>query len=217
MDVETREQWVARFGDYLDTLDEHPQAEAPEEPDLFSLLAELAALKNEVKIESRQMKAALDQFRELFDGLHQANSRLEEDLKRQREQTSSEVREAQRDLLLELLDVRDRLQAAEVQARRFRPGWLARGRRVGDFSSGMKAGLSMLLRRFDEVLGRRGVRPLETIDRPFDPHTMHATETARHGDRAQGIVVGEIRAGFLQDDRLLRPAEVVVNKKDSKQ
>ncbi len=215
MDADTREQWVRRFRDYLDTLDEDPDFGAPEEPDLFTLLAELAALKNEVKIESRQVKAALDQFGELFDGLRQANSLLDEELKRQRKQASSEVREAQRDLLLELVEVRDRLQAAEVQASGFRPGWLLRIGRLRDFISGMEDGLGMILRRFDEVLGRRGVRPLQTVDRPFDPHTMHATETVQRRDRAHGVVVSEIRAGFWQDDKLLRPAEVVVNKKDS--
>jgi hypothetical protein len=86
MDEAAREQLVARFRAYLETAatgaEEPDQAAAP---DLFTLLAEVAALKAEVKVESRQVKAALDQFRELFDLLRQSHGRLEEELDRARE------------------------------------------------------------------------------------------------------------------------------------
>ncbi len=36
----------------------------------------------------------------------------------------------------------------------------------------------MNLRRLDETLLRRGVRPLAALGQPFDPHTMHAAELA---------------------------------------
>ena len=51
--------------------------------------AELAALKNEVKLESRQVKTALEQFRELFDTLQRANTRLGEELNQQREREAN--------------------------------------------------------------------------------------------------------------------------------
>nr|MBP6583493.1 nucleotide exchange factor GrpE [Chromatiaceae bacterium] len=69
-----------------------PEGEAP---DLFTLLAELAALRNEVKLESRQVKSALDQFGDLFDTLRDANRRLQEDLDRQRDRAAAERREAE--------------------------------------------------------------------------------------------------------------------------
>jgi molecular chaperone GrpE len=59
------------------------------------------------------------------------------------------------------------------------------------------------------------VRPLAAVGRSFDPHTMHAAEVANDREAAPGLVVGELRKGFLQGDRLLRPAEVVVNRSDS--
>lgn len=179
-------------------------------PDLFTLLAELAALKNEVKLESRQVKSALDDFRALFDTLREANACLSDEQERRREQDRKADQQGQKDLLLELLELRDRLQAGLDQARRFRPGWLA-GRAVG-FVASMAEGMSMNLRRFDETLARRGVRELPALGQTFDPHTMHAAELARNPYRPAGVVVGELRKGFLYQDRLLRPAEVVVNR-----
>ena len=70
----------------------------------------------------------------------------------------------------------------------------------------------MILRRLDETLARRGVRPLAAAGKRFDPATMHAAETTHHPDREDGQVVAETRVGYLHHGRLLRAAEVIVNK-----
>lgn len=210
MDEIAKEQLVDRFRAYLETA---PMAsEEPEAPDLFTLLAEVAALKTEVKVESRQVKAALDQFRELFDLLRQAQGRLEAELDRQREAADLGRQAAERELLLELLDLRDRLQAGLDQGRSYRPGWLARRGGAGEFVAGMSEGIAISLRRLDETLLRRGVRPLAVVGEPFDAQTMHAAEVAEDRDRPHGEVMRELRRGFLQGERLLRAAEVIVNK-----
>lgn len=213
MDETTREGLVARFRDYLDGAEEMPPEQATEAPDLFSLLAELAAMKNEVKIESRQVKSALDEFRGLFDTLQQSNARLDGELSRQRERETRERQDTERNLLLELLELRDRMQAGQDQLLRYRPGWLARRGGAGDYVGGIAEGQAMLLRRLDETLERRGVRPLQTLGRRFDPATMHATDTTHDPERDGGQVLGETRSGYLHHGQLLRPAEVIVNKR----
>lgn len=215
MDAATREQLLGRFSAYLDDLDDAPapdEAPAPAAPDLFTLLAQLAALKNEVKIESRQVKGALDQFRDAFDLVRQAQARLE-DGQAQRVEAQRRAREdQQRDLLLELLELRDRLQAAADQAHRYRPGWFARRGGAAGFVTAMGTGLGMNLRRLDDLLARRGVQALRVIGQRFDPQTMHAAEVGRDPNQATGLVLAEVRRGFVQGERLLRPAEVVVNR-----
>ena len=214
MDEATREGLVAHFRDYLDGAEEMPPEQAPEAPDLFSLLAELAAMKNEVKIESRQVKSALDEFRGLFDTLQQSNARLDGELSRQRERETRERQDTERDLLLELLELRDRMQAGQDQLLRYRPGWLARRGGAGDYVGSIAEGQAMLLRRLDETLARRGVRPLQALGRRFDPATMHAADTAHDPARDGGQVLGETRSGYLHHGRLLRLAEVIVNKRE---
>lgn len=238
MDAALKEQLVARFRAYLDQASPpEPEAEsaldwdsesrdpdqpieeaieyeteiAPEAPDLFTLLAELAALKNEVKLESRQVKGALNEFRALFEALQTSQTRLDEEAKRRRDSERRCEQDAHRELLLELLDLRDRLEAGHSQARRFRPGWLER-RRARAFIGSMAEGLAISLRRLDETLARREVQAFEVLGHRFDPHRMRASEVADDPDQPEGVVVEELRKGFRVGERLLRPAEVRVNR-----
>jgi molecular chaperone GrpE len=228
MDEAAKQQLVERFRAYLDATDaetfaadieQAPEAApeaAPEDalaaaPDLFSLLAELAALKNEVKLESRQVKGALDQFRELFDTLRDANARIMDEQQQRSQQAQAAAQQTQKTLLLELLELRDRMQAGHDQCLRFRPGWFGR-RRAAEFVASMAEGMAMNLRRLDETLSRRGVRPLPVLEQRFDPHRMHATELTADPKRDAGLVVAELRKGFLLNGELLRAAEVVVNR-----
>lgn len=218
MDTATKDDLTARFRAYLDQQDAASAGEAghavADAPDLFSLLSELAALKNEVKLESRQVKAALDEFHGLFASLEAANKRAEQDQQRRREQERASRARERKDLLLELLDLRDRLQAGQGAAAGYRPSGLF-GRRQGRaFAATMAEGLAMNLRRLDEILARRGVEPLPALGRAFDPHRMHAAELASDPQRRVGEVLAELRPGFLLDGELLRSAEVVVNRPD---
>jgi len=123
--------------------------------------------------------------------------------------------QAQKELLLDLLDLRDRLQAGHDQAVRFRPGRLG-GHSAVRFVASMAEGMAMNLRWLDETLARRGVRPLAVLGQPFDPHTMHVAELSDDPTQARGLVVGELRKGFHYQDQLLRSAEVVVNRPEGK-
>lgn len=212
-----KEDLLARLRDYLDRADEPsaaPAADEAEAPDLFSLLSELAALKNEVKLEARQVKTALDEFRNVFEALETANSRAEQEQQRRREQEQANRARERKDLLLELLDLRDRLQAGHAAAAGYRPRGLFGRRQARAFAASMAEGLAMNLRRLDETLARRGVQPLPALGRLFDPHRMHAAELASDPERRVGEVLAEQRAGFLLDGELLRSAEVVVNRPD---
>lgn len=222
MDAATQEALIEQFRAYLETQMQNDPPEVPDTesadaatPDLFTLLAELAALKNEVKLESRQVKTALDSFRELFDDVRTSHAQTLSEQERRREQTQAAERAAMREQLLEWLDLRDRLQAGHDQSARFRPRWWARQGRAPRLIGSLVEGMSMNLRRCDEILARRGVRPLPTLGHMFDPQCMHAVELVCDPHRPQGEVVAEQRSGWLLDDDLLRPAEVVVNRIDS--
>lgn len=217
MDAANRERLMERFAAYLDAADVEVStvdADGEDAPDLFTLLAELAALRNEVKLESRQVKSALDQFREALELIQGAETRAREERARRSEAEQRLAHDAERPLMLELLELRDRLQAGHEQALRYRPGWLARHGGAQDFVSGMAEGLAINLRRLDDSLARRGVRPLRVLGRPFDPRTMQAAEIARDPDQPDSLVLTELRPGYLQGERLLRAAEVVVNRRD---
>ena len=85
--------------------------------DLALLFAELSVLRNEVRVQARQFKTALDDMRALTELLSEQNRRLTRDLERARESEGTAQYQTERPLLLDLLDVRDRMAAAmEIMA-----------------------------------------------------------------------------------------------------
>jgi molecular chaperone GrpE len=215
LDDAAKDALTAQFRAYLDATDTTPTDGEDPAPDLFTLLAELAALKSEVKLESRQVKTALDEFRGLFDTLRERQAQLSAEQERRCEQMRASDRQGWKAMLLELLELRDRIQAGHDQAARFQPGWLTRMHRAPRLIASLAEGTAMSLRRLDEILARRGVRALPAVGRAFDPQRMHAAELARDPGRPTGEVVAELRPGWLLHDELLRAAEVVVNRADS--
>jgi molecular chaperone GrpE len=200
-------------------LEEWQETSGDDRPvDLHTLLAEMAALKNEIRLESRQFKTMLEEMRQFGEALREQNERLNRDLERQREQSAVEKRQAERSLLLGLLDLRDRLQAGVEAGAAHVPGFLAR--RVPAvvasetrFAHALAQGQALTLRRVDELLADRQVRPLEAIGQMLDPHRMRAVGVENAPDKPEGRVLREVLRGYYQHGELLRAAEVIVNKR----
>ena len=215
MDAAVKETLLDQFRDYLDSLDEVPQtvdAEGPE-TDLFTVFVELAAMRNEMRTESRLLKEALDEFRGVFGTLQSSHATLEQELKRAPADSRERARALLRPLLVELLDLRDRLAAGLQPAAERSVRWLDRWRtRRPDQPESWREGLGITLRRLDRILADRRVVRIETIGRRFDPRVGRVVGTSKDVGIGAGVVVEEVSAGFLWDDELLRAAEVIVNK-----
>ena len=218
MDPALKEQLLVQFRQYLDTatLEDGEQQQASGAIDLFTLFTELAALKNEVRLESRQVKQALDHSRELIDGLRETNLQFSQELARQRRQEDELRLTAERPLLLELVELRDRIEAAMQSLQHYRPGLLERlSDKRGRLIRGVGAGLEITQRRLDGLLARYQISPIEPIGKRLDPHTMRVSGTEQSDDQDDGMVLAEVRKGYLRANQVLRLAEVVVNKKES--
>ena len=72
----------------------------------------MAGLRSEVRTESRLVKEALDQFRGVFDTLRASQATVQQELERARAEARDQARAAMRPLLLDVIDLRDRLLAA---------------------------------------------------------------------------------------------------------
>ncbi|QQS54845.1 MAG: nucleotide exchange factor GrpE [Candidatus Competibacteraceae bacterium] len=217
MDTACKEQLLARFRAYLDELPEmEPTAEEDRHTDLYSLFAELVALKNEVKLESRQVKTALEEFRAVFATLQASQSQLGGELDRARGALPEQRRTVLKPVLLELLELRDRLEAGLRALQSYHPAlwvqWLRGRRKERDLLQAMAQGQDISLRRLDQILNAQQVVALETEGQPLDPHTMRAAELDRRPNLANGIVTEELRKGYTWQGELLRLAEVKVNR-----
>lgn len=229
LDETIRENLLSRFAAYLDGLDHDGAGEAAvqtadeeepaEEADLFSVFVELAGLRNEVRTQSRIVKEALDRFRSVFDTLQGSHAALEQELQRARDEANDRERARLRPLLLGVIDVRDRLAAglkpAAVAPRRWYERVLPKAEPAAE-AQAWREGLQMTLRRVDTLLANHGICVIDTVGRPLDPRTAAAIATVEHPSAADGIVVEEVRAGFLWHDELLRPAEVIVARRDAR-
>ena len=73
--------------------------------------------------------------------------------------------------------------------------------------------LAVVLRKFDSILMSQGISAIETVGRPFDPALMSVVGTREVPGVPSWIVVDEVRGGFLMGRRVLRSAEVFVNRR----
>jgi molecular chaperone GrpE len=224
VDDSTKQALLSQFSAWLDAAGDSP--EPPDETaiatDLYSLFVEMAGLRSEVRTESRLVKEALDQFRGVFDTLRTSQATLQLELERARTEARAQARAAVRPLLLDIIDLRDRLLAAQKFSGTQRSGWLDRllhGKASGRESSGEEAwreGLSLTLRRVDQVLLDRRVIPLRMEGQPFDPRHARVVATSADSAAADGTVIEEVRTGFLWDEQVLRTAEVIVSKANTR-
>lgn len=227
LDAEQRERLVDEFRGALECAARQHEssaavasevaAEAPVTVDLATLLSEMAVLKNEVRLQSRQFKSALDEMRTFGNDLRLHGERLQRDLDAARERAVSIRAQTERQFLLALLDLRDRLQSGVDAAARPPSSFL--GRLLpgpARFAASLAQGQQLTLQRLDDLLASHRVHALPVLGEILDPQRMRAVGVEDVGDSAgipNGTVRREVRRGFLHNGELLRVAEVIVSKK----
>lgn len=179
-----------------------------EKPDLNALLTEMTVLKTEVKAESRQFKTSLDT-------LSGALTTLEDERVENIQNLEKRHIEMMRVILLDFIDLYDRLVLAGDVLQSYQPvDSLFKHSRQKDvqFINGFKQGQQITIKRFEQLLQKQHVYPIDCIGKVFDPETMCAVDTASFAEIENGIVMDELRKGFVIHDQVLRIAEVRVNK-----
>jgi len=186
-----------------------------EQPDLSALLGEMAGLKSEVKAESRHFKSTLDTLSIALTALQTDNKALIDELAIHSERLQQMRNETLRTVLLEIVDIYDRLSVGFGILQNYQPvSSLFNHSKKQDvrFIKSFKEGQSMTLKRFEQLLQRHNVYPIDCIGKLLDPRTMSAVEISHDPKLGNGIVIEELRKGFLFEENVLRLAEVKVNK-----
>jgi molecular chaperone GrpE len=116
-----------------------------------------------------------------------------------------EVRKAgKEDLLKDFLPVFDNLERA-IQS----------SLRAQDVKA-VADGLNMILRQFVDTLGRAGIAKVPTVGHKFDPAVHEAIQQVESDEHEAGAIVAEVQPGYVQGERLVRAAMVVVAKPKAK-
>lgn len=104
-------------------------------------------------------------------------------------------------LLRELLPVLDNLERALDHARQ------------GDDSNGsLLQGVEMTLSQLRKALEKFGAVAFTSIGASFDPARHEAMGQQESADQAPNTVIQELQKGYMLNDRLLRPAMVMISK-----
>ena len=122
-----------------------------------------------------------------------------ENLRKRFERERSEYQQyALSGLLLELLGIADNFERALQSA----PA-------AGDGKT-FREGVELILRMFQNLLAKNGVRPIVLEGRAFDPTFHHAMAVEESEEVAEAEIEEELQKGYLHHDRLLRPTLVKV-------
>lgn len=71
-------------------------------------------------------------------------------------------------------------------------------------------GVAMVQTQWLDALKRHGIHRIEALHQPFDPNLHQAVMQQPSGDHPAGTVLQVLQQGFTINDRVLRPAAVIV-------
>jgi len=74
----------------------------------------------------------------------------------------------------------------------------------------IRAGVELIHKQLLDILKKKGVTPIDSIGKDFDPHVHQAVTQEVSADHREGEVMQELARGYKLGDRLLRPAMVKV-------
>jgi molecular chaperone GrpE len=155
--------------------------------------------------EAADRDALLARYRELEERVRQAEDRAlrvaadADNFKKRVERDKQEsIRYGNERLIAELLPAIDNLERALEHA----PS--------DSHQDGLIQGVKMTLKRFHDSLGKFGCTLVEAEGKIFDPNFHEAVYREETRERPNNTVVRELQKGYLLNDRLLRPAMVVV-------
>lgn len=160
-----------------------------------------------LKDKLKKKEAEAKELRKELDELKETNLRRLAEMENLRKRFDRERTDFQQyalsGLLLELLGIGDNFERALQSAAADPEG------------KSFREGVELILRMFQGLLAKNGVRPIELEDRAFDPNFHHAMVVEESENVEEPEVVEELQKGYLHHDRLLRPTlvKVVVPKK----
>lgn len=194
--------------------------------DSYALWAAMTALTQEVKLQGRT-------FKELSDGVGAQPSRIAEEIRaaflersreRERELQRETERRCQKEALLVLIDLRDRMSrglqsardAAAQMTKRTRAGRWPRffARPEEEPGAGIAAalikGYELAVERLDQAIEDLSAREIPCQGSTFDPRRMNAIDKEESVTVPEGTVLEVYRSGYEWNGELFRPAQVKV-------
>lgn len=145
--------------------------------------------------ELRKKAAERDQY---LDLAQRSRAEFENYQKRSSREREQERKYAYTPLALDLLPVIDNLERA-----------MAAAKQAGE-TGPLVQGVAMVHTQFLDLLKRHGITRIEAEGEPFDPNVHQALMQQPARDVEPGTVLQVVEHGYVNQDRVLRPAKVVI-------
>lgn len=150
----------------------------------------------------------LEKARAERDRMREQLLRIAADFDNFRKRSRKEIEEVRRraieDTLREVLPVIDNLERAV--------GAMSEAKDV----DAVAQGVHMVLRSFDDIAGKLGLKRVPAVGQQFDPTCHDAMQQQETDQHPPGTILAEVVPGYYLADRLLRPAMVVVARPPSR-
>ena len=162
------------------------QAEPPVEETTFDPMAELESLKAQLAAkDDRIIRLQAD-----FDNFRKRTAREKSEL-------AAVIEQAFLKDLLPLLDNLSRATEAAANAE------------DNDVET-LRKGIEMIRQETAAVMGKHGLEPIDTVNKPFDPNYHQAVGTVQDSTKEDGFIAAELQRGYIARGRVIRPSMVQV-------
>lgn len=175
-----------------DTESQDPQSRPPVEKDAASETEAAAPVADELAQARRERDEHYDRLLRKTAEFDNYRKRVERERRDMAQYAADDVLEA----ILPIVDDFERALQADA----------------GLDAATYRKGVELIYRQLQDLLSRRGVRPIETVGQMFDPRFHQAITYESSPGLAEGAVIEEVRRGYMHGERLLRPAMVKVAK-----
>jgi len=186
---------------------EHALAtETGEEAELEDVVPEAAddspdaAPEEEEPIE-RQLEKAQQTIKDYWDQIMRLRAEIENNRKRAERDIENAHKYATRGLLENLLPIVDSMEMGQAAADA-----------ENATLESIREGSALTMNMFVQVLEKHGLEQIDPLGEKFDPEKHQAISMTETADAESGNVVEVMQKGFQLNDRLVRPAMVVVAK-----
>jgi molecular chaperone GrpE len=157
--------------------------------------------KHKKKKKEDKLKETLDKVAELEDKLLREKAELVNYRRRKDEEVSRMLKYKDEELVTELLPIIDNLESAIKMD----------DNNLDDELSKFLEGFKMIYANIISVLEKNEIRPIDGVNKPFDPTYHQAVLTEKVEDKESGIVLDVLRKGYILKDKVIRPAMVKVS------
>lgn len=142
--------------------------------------------------------AALEaQVKDFQNKFLRARADLENFRKRSEREKADAVKRANRNILMDLLDVNDNFERATTS--------------ISDETDPFVVGVLMIRKQLQDTLSQQGVEEVEAMHRPFDPYLHEAFAYEPSDAHPENVVIEVFQKGYRYQGQLLRAAKVKVS------